>query len=304
VRLLTVHGAKGLEAPIVLILDADAPAPRAEAMGVLCDWPGEAAEPRRFAFIASESRPPPCSADALMVEQAARRREELNALYVAMTRAGRELVVSSVQPAHGNAASWWQRLLPLCLPLAAPEPGEPFEQAAVGAQIELRVVPDLPPAPGAAAAEASTLQSRIGQALHRLLEHWRYGQPPAASRLQRTAREFALDEAAMAKAAEMARRIVAGEAAWAWSPEAVDWQGNEVELVHAGERMRIDRLVRHAGTGEWWVLDYKSALDPAGRPELLAQIARYRQAVANAYPGASVRAAFITGDGRLVAAEP
>jgi ATP-dependent helicase/nuclease subunit A len=107
VRLLTVHGAKGLEAPLVLLLDTDGPPARPESMGALCEWPGEAPAPWRFAFLASETRPPACSAEALAVEQAARAREELNALYVAMTRAERQLVISSVVPAgsNGNGAT-------------------------------------------------------------------------------------------------------------------------------------------------------------------------------------------------------
>ncbi|MEO5795626.1 MAG: UvrD-helicase domain-containing protein, partial [Rhodoferax sp.] len=45
VRLLTVHGAKGLEAALVLLLDTDSPPSKAETMGVLVDWPGEAEAP-------------------------------------------------------------------------------------------------------------------------------------------------------------------------------------------------------------------------------------------------------------------
>jgi ATP-dependent helicase/nuclease subunit A len=120
VRLLTVHGAKGLEAPVVVLLDTDGEAPKAESMGVLVDWPGEDAVPRRFTFLASESRPPACTRDALAAEQAARQREELNALYVALTRARTQLVLSATQPHRGDAGSWWQRLLPLAEPLAPP----------------------------------------------------------------------------------------------------------------------------------------------------------------------------------------
>ncbi|WP_296444610.1 UvrD-helicase domain-containing protein, partial [Rhodoferax sp. UBA5149] len=39
VRLLTIHGAKGLEAQAVLLLDTDTPERNAETMGVLVDWP-------------------------------------------------------------------------------------------------------------------------------------------------------------------------------------------------------------------------------------------------------------------------
>ena len=117
VRLLTVHGAKGLEAPLVLMLDTDGPAPRAETMGVVVDWPGEAPVPSRFAFIASESRPPACCAELMARERQAREREELNALYVAMTRAQRELALSCVAPHRPAAGSWWRRLEGLAVPV-------------------------------------------------------------------------------------------------------------------------------------------------------------------------------------------
>ncbi|MDH5709458.1 MAG: UvrD-helicase domain-containing protein, partial [Hylemonella sp.] len=114
VRLLTVHGAKGLEAPLVLLLDTDAPAQRAQTMGVLLDWPGASEAPESFIFLASESRMPPSVAQAMAVELQARQREELNALYVAMTRARQRLVLSSAQPHLPQEASWWQRLQPAC----------------------------------------------------------------------------------------------------------------------------------------------------------------------------------------------
>ena len=83
VRLLTVHGAKGLEAHTVVLLDTDARPPKGENMGVLIDWPGEDRVPRRLVFLVSEKRPPPCASDLLLAEQSARAIEELNALYVA-----------------------------------------------------------------------------------------------------------------------------------------------------------------------------------------------------------------------------
>jgi ATP-dependent helicase/nuclease subunit A len=94
VRLLTIHGAKGLEAQAVLLLDTDTPERNAETMGVLVDWPGEAAFPAKFVFLASESQPPACAVATLEAERAERGREELNALYVALTRARHTLVLS------------------------------------------------------------------------------------------------------------------------------------------------------------------------------------------------------------------
>jgi ATP-dependent helicase/nuclease subunit A len=324
VRLLTVHGAKGLEARVVLMLDSDGAPPRAESMGVVVEWPGEAPAPWRFAFIASETHPPACSAEALDVEKTARQREELNALYVAMTRARNLLVISSVQPyAASEHTSWWQRLQPLSVTLEVP----PAEAPVKAAEAERLVMPDLIRHPSSGEGQCFTLRqlptiaiarpapsehampavapdsddSHFGQALHRLLEGWIGGTPTfAPAQLRRVAREFALSEGAAGEAAKMAQRILTGEGAWAWDAGAVDWQANEVPLHHQGELLRLDRLVRRTASGEWWVLDYKAAARPEKETELIEQLRRYRTAVEIANAGAVVKAAFLTGQGRLV----
>jgi ATP-dependent helicase/nuclease subunit A len=311
VRLLTVHGAKGLEAQIVLLLDTDAPAPKAESMGVVVEWPGEAPTPWRFAFLASETRPPTCSTEALDVEMAARQREELNALYVAMTRARQQLVISSVEPHIAAPASWWQRLESFCEPLAVPAAPASHMDAprATAKDFALPVVPGVPAGAKPKAdvpATISTRETRFGEAVHRLLEiHVRGVQGWTPSQMQRVSREFALDANAAQQAAAMATRILDGEGAWAWDPAIVDWQGNEVELLHEGELLRLDRLGRRAGSGagEWWVLDFKSASQPGRDAALVAKMQQYRAAVAKAYPDADVKAAFLTGQGKLVTIE-
>jgi ATP-dependent helicase/nuclease subunit A len=98
----------------------------------------------------------------------------------------------------------------------------------------------------------------------------------------------------------MAEAILAGEGAWAWDSTVVNWHANEVPLHHEGQLLRLDRLVRHASSGEWWVLDYKAAARPERDQALIEQMRGYRAAVQAAYPGAAVRAAFLTGQGKLV----
>ena len=154
VRLLTIHGAKGLEADTVLIVDTDTAPRAADTMGVLVDWPGEAAAPQRLVFLASERRPPMCAAAALALELEQRQREELNALYVAMTRARRRLVVSSIEPHRDAPQSWWQ-LLVAAAPLALPQPAgttrAPGSAALTTTGFELAELPapGLAPSPGA-----------------------------------------------------------------------------------------------------------------------------------------------------------
>jgi ATP-dependent helicase/nuclease subunit A len=349
VQLLTVHGAKGLEARVVLLLDTDAQATRAETMGVLVDWPGEAPAPARFVFLARESRPPLCARELLAREKQERDREELNALYVALTRAEQELVFSSTEPYTAAPASWWQQVLPLAEPLEAHAPGAAGPKApqadapdaGAGGSFRLPVLPAWVgrassssvqmPMDGAMdaaietptkAANGDSAASRIGQAMHRLLEwmalpsaadtenearaaHAGDAAPAAgdfiganAARAQAAvAREFALDADELARAVSLAQRIRGGEAAWIWDATRVAWAGNEVTLHHRGEVLRIDRLLREAGSGHWWVLDYKSALAPERQQDLVDQLRRYRLAVQAARPGETVRCAFITGDG-------
>jgi ATP-dependent helicase/nuclease subunit A len=97
-----------------------------------------------------------------------------------------------------------------------------------------------------------------------------------------------------------AQRITQGPAAWVWDAQHIDWQGNEVELLHADQLLRLDRLVKHSATQTWWVLDYKSANAPQHQTALRAQLAQYQQAVQQAHPGAAIKAAFITGEGQIV----
>ncbi|MCH8180914.1 MAG: UvrD-helicase domain-containing protein [Proteobacteria bacterium] len=114
VQLLTIHGAKGLEARVVCMLDTDPLPPRRASYALLVDWPDNAPHPARVAFVQAESAPPPSLAELLDAERVAAQREELNALYVALTRAREQLVFSRCVPSRASAngaPSWWQRLV-------------------------------------------------------------------------------------------------------------------------------------------------------------------------------------------------
>ncbi len=309
VRLLTIHGAKGLEAHTVLLLDTDAAPQRAETMGALVDWPGEDAVPRHFVFLASENQPPPSAQKVLDAERTERQREELNTLYVAMTRAKACLALSCVQggkDAH-LPGSWWSRLQPDLQPVVLEEEALPGDAAEGAAAICL---PELPlyTAPAhpwpVAAPQAATPLSRLGEAMHQLLEQAGAQGPGAwdAHRLARLARDFDIAPEAAERAAAMACRILQGEGAWAWDEQHVEQAINEVPLTWQGQSLRIDRLVRRrsGALAGWWVLDYKSAPEPQRQADLLEQMRRYREAVRALLPGERVRAAFLTGEGRLV----
>ncbi len=315
VRLLTVHGAKGLEADEVLLLDSCAVVSARSEPGVLLDWPGAASHPQQLVFMANTQGPP--SVQALVsAEAAAQQREELNALYVAMTRARKRLVLSGVEPYRSAPGSWWDRIAPLATAVPAPEACDvPVTPPAGGPCAAELLVPILPPGPMVKAQPAIEMEaieegvgtdaSRMGEAMHWLLEH--VGESPGGWLPQRAAqlqRRFALDAAQAEHAERLARTILHGEGSWAWAREAVLEAFNEVEITHQGQRLRIDRLVRRRVSAHapeaWWVLDYKSAAQPERDAALIAQVQRYRSALQAHMPQATVHAALLSGDGRQV----
>ncbi len=309
VRLLTIHGAKGLQARVVFLVDAQPASPPPERMGLLVEWPAASPRPTCVAFLASTARCPPSLRPLWAVEQHEREREEANALYVALTRAEQRVIVSRTPPRRGQDthASWWSRLAPHAAAwVDAPLPAPP----AADADAEVVVLPAPQRRAEAAAAAASATDAAaaaLGQAVHRVLEWaaaYRDGAvPPFATLARAAARAFDAGDA------NAVQRIA--EKIWA-SPEcrrffdagAIEWAGNEVPIASPdGQPRRIDRLVLlRAPERAWWVLDYKLAADPAGDAALRAQLADYRRAVAALVPGQTVHAAFITGQGRVVVA--
>jgi ATP-dependent helicase/nuclease subunit A len=323
---------------VVVLLDTDGEAQKSESMGVLVQWPGEAAHPTRFVFLVSESRPSACAVDALESERQARSREELNGLYVALTRTQQTLVVSSMEPRTSNPMGWWQRLQGRAQdvdPLSVfADTGHASGQSAAVAQeadappFLLKTLPPRPvngsvvreAVPGEAVQSATQAQgsaeSRIGQAMHRLLE-WLPLVPGGhlniavnhqngmgtAAQCANVAREFDLDGVQVESALRMARAIAQGQGAWCWDSNAVQWQANEVPISRSGRVLRIDRLVQDRG-GCWWVLDYKSSAAPQLQDDLCAQLKGYGAAVQAAYPSQMVRCAFLTPQGALIEISP
>ncbi len=325
VRLLTIHGAKGLEADTVFITDADPERPSTETTTLLVDWPVEAEHPLRCAFVYSESRCPPSLSELLTREMQAREREEMNGLYVAMTRARRRMVFSATEPFQPPPrASWWQRIQPFAAPVDG-SPATTFAGPSRAAPASLRVLParsnrgpvaTAEPQLALPFAESTSTRERtgapefradegtaaLGRAVHRLLEWATHagGQAPVAELAAAAAAEFGAD----VEAVEHHGAAILGhpDSARFFMGPHILWSGNEVAIGDAGEVLRIDRLVRleESGGPTWWVLDYKLHLSPEAFAPYRAQLLRYRGAVARAQAGAVVRCAFITGEGRVV----
>ena len=308
VQLLTVHGAKGLEAEVVFIADTDPEMRRSDSATLLVDWPVECEAPRLAAFVASEKHLPPSLRELLDEETLAREREELNGLYVAMTRARQHLVLSCIQPHKpGPARSWWDRVTALAAPPLLAVAGADVAARAAPDRVWVTHLPALLPRghvpPPATAHDGA--RARLGQALHRWLE-WAARPGVAADAWPALA---SAASAGFGLGAEEAEEILASGKAVLGSRSCraffdaaqLRWAGNEVALAWQGKVLRVDRLVQLEADGQvaWWVLDYK--LHAAAREvgAYRGQLAEYVLAVQALVPGERVLGAFISAGGTL-----
>ncbi|MDR0480582.1 MAG: UvrD-helicase domain-containing protein, partial [Gallionellaceae bacterium] len=87
IRIYTVHAAKGLEAPIVWLLDTNTGKSARDSHDVLLDWPPDASAPAHFSIYADLASRKGRRMERFDQEAEQQAREEMNLLYVAMTRA-------------------------------------------------------------------------------------------------------------------------------------------------------------------------------------------------------------------------
>ena len=318
VQLLTVHGAKGLEARVVFVMDAD-PSPRkVETTTLLIDWPVDAEAPLRCAFVYSEAACAPSLTALLAAELQAREREELNGLYVAMTRAKEQLVFSATEPhVAAKRTPWWNRIEPLAAAWQPAAAGRSEADARVAVAVTVKQLPvwrdgassrPMPAPVTRSQRQPDTEATRLGQAVHRVLE-WATASAAAADLPALAAAagaEFGAPAAATLRIASTLLHSPSCARFWPGAP-GLRWAGNEVPVSSGGELLRIDRLVSLEsgdGTPQWWVLDYKLAHTPEQLPAYRDQMQRYREAVQRAQPGAVVRCAFLTGAGAVVEVDP
>ncbi|MEW6589462.1 MAG: UvrD-helicase domain-containing protein [Pseudomonadota bacterium] len=297
VRLLTIHGAKGLEAPIVWLLGGS-DHQKAESYAVLAPWPPDAARPQHFSLFGTQADQGAARTHWFADEATLAARESDNLLYVALTRAEQALIVS------GDAAknAWlkrvdtaWQTLdLPAELPVAP-------------AQAPAAVVPPAPivaPAVGQrVVSDTSGAEAARGELFHACLEC--LAPPGAALDLPALAARLGLESELPAIEAAARALLAHAHLARFFDPAHYRRARNEWSLLDPeGRVQRIDRVVEFDDAV--WLLDYKTGADSVALDDARLierhrdQLAGYRALVAELHAGRPVHAAVLRADGRLV----
>jgi len=318
VRILTVHGAKGLESPIVWLLDTAAPRATDAGYDALIDWPPEARAPAHFSLWTRLREQSACQRGHAALEAQRAHREDLNLLYVAMTRAQQALIVSGCE-ILGWRNSWYMLVRKAVAELAGEDADAVTSVISHGDDLasRTRIAGDSPqPLGRATAVEAmrtvlptgsrkAAIQGpgqAFGTAFHRLMECLT-AEPNRSAESAR--RELRLPrkgfDALWSRACAL---LTAPGLARFFDPLLYRRALNEVSIVTAaGDLRRLDRVVEF--DDEVWVLDYKtgSYASIVGSPlesEYRSQIAAYCAALQRIYADKVVRAALLFADGSCI----
>ena len=314
VRLMTIHAAKGLESPVVWLIDADNASNKPDAHTVLSDWQPDDAAPQHFSFWATKSLAGKDRAAILEEEARVQAREQLNLLYVAVTRAKQYLIVSGTERKLAKeSVSWHDRALNVMgtrrglVSTALWPTGSRWRAAppivlpsTAGAEIEdagsVRKGSPMPPTLAIGSREAfagSDLIREKGIAIHAALDRMatvKTASSPGAAKSNAVSDDVSEMAEKIFNAPALQRFFDASQFVTAHNEIEIALQVDAELLTH-----RIDRLVEFER--EVWVLDYKTGNSNVALHH--AQIAAYCSAVAPLYRDKTIFGAVIDATGAL-----
>jgi ATP-dependent helicase/nuclease subunit A len=302
VRIMTIHGAKGLEADVVVLMGANHSDSGRDNLGVLCDWPQDAPGPAHFSVFGKTASRGYARESLFLQEESFRLQENWNLLYVAATRAKALLVVSGVHSGKEDAGvvagSWYEKLLQE----EAFVPDFVASENTVSEQAFTLGVFDPPALPSVErkTRHEETALSREGSLLHLLMERltasnrWPVQLPAVRVVAQWLGCSIEQSTTVCTQATQI---LLSASLEKFFDPDGFEFARNEMEIIVDGELIRLDRVVMFKDA--LWILDYKRNYFEFQHADYQAQLSRYRTACQALFPGVMIYCALITVDGKL-----
>ncbi len=308
VRLMTIHAAKGLEAPVVFVADACTGAIRSDSYHALVDWPHTAEKPQHMLLYMTKTQMPSIVEPVLERQRQRQLKEQANLLYVALSRAKQMLYISGSRGSHSaESTDWYRNIVQALSPHAELLPdggyrltsgmvrrsqrnaaGESlsrtgqnsgYEPAAFRVALAEAVITPGDSAEyktGPGGPEQELLNRQRGAAIHKMLEMLSAPDPVPMLELNAFL-DYGLKREQLSDwQTEVIALLTKPELQFLFNPQLYDKAYKEVPLVYktaAGETVYgiIDRVVIR--NNEIWVIDYKTraAEDAQSLQRLLEQ---------------------------------
>jgi ATP-dependent helicase/nuclease subunit A len=106
VQIMTIHSAKGLEAPVVFLVDTGPKKSQSHTYSSIINWPSHARRPEQFFLLGRKESVDKISQSIIDEQISTQQKEELNLLYVALTRAKQYLFISGTASKSSPENSW------------------------------------------------------------------------------------------------------------------------------------------------------------------------------------------------------
>ncbi|TCK18906.1 ATP-dependent helicase/nuclease subunit A [Thiogranum longum] len=322
VNLLTIHAAKGLEAPVVFLCDTTSQG-SPPGTTTLVRWPAGSDRPTDFLLPGNKSQRDSITEECFQLERVEDTRESANLLYVALTRARNMLIISGCRPSRGDQLGWYGQISnPLCgttqpetvwrhrfgtpvvKPASATESPESevlvderLQQPICIGQPEYEIAPSRSADDNALCSGEASGQLR-GIIIHRMLQLATGQKAVNSTIIDRIAKEQGIrpDDSLLAACREEVQTLFdKEELGWIFAQDSRQW--NEVPVQYRKDNRTvygiIDRLLVTDTTVH--LIDYKShRITDMKNPGALVkhyrpQLELYREAVVRLWPEYKVR---------------
>lgn len=283
VQVSTVHGAKGLGAPLVVLIDTTAPLVRPSTDLIVWQQDSQGL-PRSVMVRQNTGYQPSLQTDWQAAEKRRLRADNLRLLYVALTRAKDMLWVIGWQGAKAPPADCWYHLIAQGLAKL----GNPhqhtlgtFTHRQSSPVVATPTPPLSPPLPPMLWSQIEPLiepqspAAAVGEALHRLLQHL-----PTLPQNDWPTKGLAWSQAwcpPHANPQQLITQAIHILQQFPWLLHEKNLRERELQLPN-GQLGRLDVLAWHQDS--WWVIDYKTTeKEPILTDTYITQVHTYMHAV-------------------------